>query len=278
MIFNRIVVPMDGTQPSGSVIPHVRRLAGPAARIWLQRVLPRRPTSPDEVQAAHDYLAGVALELGHPGAHAVVSVGDPADQILWQITEVGADLVALTLHASSVLRRLVMGSVARRVARACQRPLLLVHPHAAEPAPELRRILVPLDGRETSEEILELVRPLAARTGAQVVLLRVLAPVPVIAAAGEMSPTFVSAPPAPPDRRFTERARELVASGLRARLITIDGEPVVEILRQAAELRADLIAMSTGGRSRLERLLVGSVAQSVVERSPCGVLLSKASA
>jgi nucleotide-binding universal stress UspA family protein len=50
------------------------------------------------------------------------------------------------------------------------------------------------------------------------------------------------------------------------------GDPTQEILRAAHTLRCDLIVMGTHGRTRLGRLLMGSVAEGVVRAAPCAVL------
>jgi nucleotide-binding universal stress UspA family protein len=56
-------------------------------------------------------------------------------------------------------------------------------------------------------------------------------------------------------------------------LAVLTGNPADVILEQVAERRADLIVMRTRGRGGLARAVLGSVAESVVERSPCPVLL-----
>ena len=51
-----------------------------------------------------------------------------------------------------------------------------------------------------------------------------------------------------------------------------DGDPLVEILRAAAESNCDLIVLGTHGRTGFRRLLLGSVAEQVLRRAPCPVL------
>ena|SRR5581483_11873525 len=52
----------------------------------------------------------------------------------------------------------------------------------------------------------------------------------------------------------------------------LEGDPVEEILVAARQAHAELIVMGTHGRTGLERLLMGSVAEQVVRRSTCPVL------
>ncbi len=56
----------------------------------------------------------------------------------------------------------------------------------------------------------------------------------------------------------------------------VEGDPVAEILRVAKESACDMIVLGTHGRTGLERLLMGSVAEQVVRKAPCPVLTVKA--
>jgi nucleotide-binding universal stress UspA family protein len=57
--------------------------------------------------------------------------------------------------------------------------------------------------------------------------------------------------------------------------VIAEGDPVTEILRAAAEERADFIVLGTHGRTGLTRLLMGSVAENVIRRATCPVLAAK---
>jgi len=50
------------------------------------------------------------------------------------------------------------------------------------------------------------------------------------------------------------------------------GVPFVEIIRTAKDKQVDLIVMGTHGRTGLEHILIGSVAERVIQRAPCPVL------
>jgi nucleotide-binding universal stress UspA family protein len=56
------------------------------------------------------------------------------------------------------------------------------------------------------------------------------------------------------------------------------GTPADEILREAEDFGADLIAVTTGCRSVLRRAIMGSVAEEVVQRATIPVLLLSAPA
>jgi nucleotide-binding universal stress UspA family protein len=57
--------------------------------------------------------------------------------------------------------------------------------------------------------------------------------------------------------------------------VIAEGDPVTEILRVAAEERADFIVLGTHGRTGLQRLLMGSVAENVTRRARCPVVAVK---
>jgi len=82
------------------------------------------------------------------------------------------------------------------------------------------------------------------------------------------------APPRPDDYqdRLREQLFNLRAPGVSAEHRLNEGSPVTEILGVAEEVNADLIVMGTHGRTGLSRLLMGSVAESVLRQAPCPVL------
>ncbi len=89
--------------------------------------------------------------------------------------------------------------------------------------------------------------------------------------ASESFPSELSSPA----HRLQELADKLEDEGYYAWPITAAGRPEEEILDHCSRLEVDLIAMSTHGRSGLERLLEGSVSEKVLSRSPVAVLLQK---
>ena len=57
--------------------------------------------------------------------------------------------------------------------------------------------------------------------------------------------------------------------------VLLEGDPATEVVRLAHDARMDLIVMGTHGRTGLERLLMGSVAEKVMRESSCSVLVVK---
>jgi nucleotide-binding universal stress UspA family protein len=66
-----------------------------------------------------------------------------------------------------------------------------------------------------------------------------------------------------------------VDARIPVRHVLLEGDPASEIVRHATETGADLIVMGTHGRTGLERLLMGSVAEKVMREALCSVLVAK---
>jgi nucleotide-binding universal stress UspA family protein len=124
---------------------------------------------------------------------------------------------------------------------------------------EMRKILVPLDGSPQAEAGLEAARPLVGTFDAELLILKVIE-----------HPEDGGTP-----AYHTSAVKSLRAEGVKASLLTREGKAAEEILACAAERAADLIAMSTHGRTGMSRLLIGSVAEAVLRRAQVPVLLSR---
>jgi nucleotide-binding universal stress UspA family protein len=133
----------------------------------------------------------------------------------------------------------------------------------------LERILVPLDGSETSEAVLPQVRRLLMRKDAEVFLLQV--------AEVDYLPTYESSRlrvelPELAQQYVRRLARRLEEDGVRTRPLVATGAPAPEILAAAAEHKVSLIAMATHGRTGLSRWTLGSVTEKLLRASPVPVL------
>jgi nucleotide-binding universal stress UspA family protein len=138
------------------------------------------------------------------------------------------------------------------------------------------RVLIPLDGSPPAETILPFAEEIARSFEAEVVLLTVVEP--LAPGAG-----LVTGPVNAADALFlhqletkkylAELTKRLEARGLRARPRLGLGRPAVEIVQAAMAEGADLIAMTTHGRSGLQRAVFGSVAEQVLRTAPVPVLM-----
>jgi nucleotide-binding universal stress UspA family protein len=139
-----------------------------------------------------------------------------------------------------------------------------------------KRALVPLDGSVVAEGIVPFVMEIAGPLGLDVTLLCVVAPLPpVVAEAGPVLVADVEKLRAEAEEYLVPFATELRTNGVRATIEVRCGEPVAEILAAAREANADLIIMTTHGRTGFGRLLFGSVAEAVLRQADVPVFLMR---
>jgi nucleotide-binding universal stress UspA family protein len=284
---NRILVPLDGSRLSEAILPLAEALARDYdAQLLLLRALRSQALTEAEIAAQEDgerYLAAMSDTLrarGVPGVEWKVWYDEPARAIADAASYSGVDLVTMSTHGRGGLSRLLFGSVAESLVRMAPVPVLLVRGELTWTRGEIGRILVPLDGSELSEAVLPVVERLAGPFDFAVDLLCVVEPIPGAAAVAlpVQARELLNLRTAEAEQYLGKIAAALEAKGLRVRTEVREGSAVDAIHRAAREARAGLIAMSTHGRSGLGRLLLGSVAESVLRGAEVPILLWRASA
>jgi len=142
-----------------------------------------------------------------------------------------------------------------------------------------KRALIPLDGSMVAESILPFILEVAGPLDMEVALLRILVPVPTMTVEGtQVVIEDAGRLRAEAEEYLASIAAELRAKGVRVTTAVRRGEPVAEILAGTREADADLIAMTTHGRSGLSRLLFGSVAAAVLSHAEVPVFLMRQTA
>ncbi len=138
-----ILVPLDGTPGSESVLDAVRGLAAAhRATVRFVHVAPHATTVQSEddgrvVAFAHQesarvehqvraYFSRLAVRLPGVSVGGTVRFGEPLAEIVEEAESVGADLIAMASHRRNALGRLVRGSLAKRLERETTIPLFLV--------------------------------------------------------------------------------------------------------------------------------------------------------
>lgn len=145
--------------------------------------------------------------------------------------------------------------------------------------PEISKILLATDFSDDSVNAQRYAEELARKFSSEIIVLNVdqpLAPVMV----GELGPAFdvgTMNQLAEEQRLAAQRELDRVVTqmrdaGLKARSLLRVGSPFVEIVRAAQTEAVELIVMGTHGRSGLSHVLVGSVAERVVQKAGCAVL------
>lgn len=208
-----------------------------------------------------------------------VCEGDPWREIVSQAEELPADLVVMGTHGRGGLEHLFLGSVAEKLIRRLPCPVLTVCHEEGRTweAPGLiTRILCATDFSETSAEALQLALAFADQQQAHVTLLHVIEGVPDFG-----DPTYIALPYMGPMRQDLEkeaqaRLRRMVEvaaeQGARIEARVAFGRAYKEILRIAADDRADLVVVGAQGHGVIEHMLSGSNAQQVIRGATCPVL------
>jgi nucleotide-binding universal stress UspA family protein len=136
------------------------------------------------------------------------------------------------------------------------------------------KILCAVDFDESSAVVLHFARQIAEQNGATLCVLHV-APLPLNAT--EFSPIPMDPYPVWEKTARVEleklAAAHLEGRGVAYKLDTRSGEAADGILNQAQEIGADLIVLATHGRKGVSHFLIGSVAERVIRRSACPVLV-----
>ena len=158
-MYERILVPLDGSELSEAVLPHAQALARKLeARLLLVRATnipatvmaeadPMGGPMPaelideaiqDETEDARDYLTRMAQHLKEAGLDAAWEVveGEPSRAIIDTAHKNDNDLIAMATHGRSGVPRVVLGSVADRVVRESRLPVLLIRPPVPPPSDE----------------------------------------------------------------------------------------------------------------------------------------------
>jgi nucleotide-binding universal stress UspA family protein len=140
-----------------------------------------------------------------------------------------------------------------------------------------RRALVALDGSPVAEAIIPFIVEIAGPLDMEVVLVRVNRPIPPEVIEGSRHVIVEDSETSRLDAEeyLAPVAVELRKRGVRVRTQVRRGQPSEEIVLAAREIDADLIAMTTHGRSGLGRLLFGSVAEAVLRESRLPVFLMR---
>jgi nucleotide-binding universal stress UspA family protein len=310
-MYKQILVPLDGSPFGEHALPWALKIARrsgaavtllyvytPLAAVYMEGAVLMDETLETDIKAQmQHYLDAVLSRVrsAQPGVKVSAQLveGDVAPAIIREAAG-RADLVVMTTHGRGPLGRFWLGSVADELVRELQTPLLLVRPNQ-QPAvltaePELKHILIPLDGSHLAEFIIKPALELGSLTGADYTLARMIRPVLPYETPGEVT-AMSAAVKSVLDRveevqaALTKEAEEYlsrVAARLRAEgnrvetRVDLDQQPAHAIIHDAEEKGISLIALETHGRKGLSRLFLGSVADKVIRGAKTPVLVHRA--
>lgn len=273
-MFERILVPTDGSGPANAALEY----AGEIATEEQVTVHVLHVVDPDEEDDADELLAESREWAGGTDATVIDEkrTGEPRKAILEYAANNGIDAIVMGTRGRRGVGRLLLGSVTESVVRGATVPVLVVRG-----ASEVKRrypfetILVPTDGSVHAEVALERALAIARHDDATVHVLSVVDVTP--AAIDDRNDLRLE--------RLENYARDVVDDAIAAaEKSSVDTVSTVQygsidkqIRTYADEIDADLIVMGTHGRSGLDRLLLGSATERVLRTAKTPVLTVRAS-
>jgi len=199
---------------------------------------------------------------------------EPHEAILRKARSWNADLIAMGTHGRGGLERLLMGSIASKVLHRSDRHLMLLRSDSIlfASGKDPGSILVPVDFSDHSHRALALARYLSSRHGASVHLLHVVELLHTPLKPGGLSSQLEETPGL--REKYLEALRDML--GETSGDVTVaDGSPAGGILWWREKLGARLVVMGSRGLTGIERLLVGSAAETVARFCEVPVVVVK---
>jgi nucleotide-binding universal stress UspA family protein len=212
-------------------------------------------------QAEADYFAGVQGRVKDAGVPVAADLLDGG--VVTSLAEYAASLrptwIVMLSHARGAVGRFLFGETATEFVRRSPCPVLLVH---EGDTPEVRHVLVPLDGSPLAERMVRPAGEFARAVAGGVTLL--------MAQADARHPD--------PAGYLARQAEAIRTGGLSAEVRVVTDGRAADVIVAAAEARpGTVVALATHGRGGLSKLVWGSVTDQVVHRTRRPALVFKPS-
>jgi len=282
--------PLDGSELAERAIPYTKNLAKTrGSEVILFTVSIAFVEQLDRPMKA--YLELNAKELQSQGikASTAIAYGDVADEIIGFAEKNNIDLIIISTHGYSGIKRWVLGSVARKVLYGtCAHVLLIKSKTPKVSEVELKRLLLPLDGSPFSEAPIPFVEELTKVTETEIILTVVSEP-PLVPSYGDrpINPTWEKYR----DTLWAEMQQQAseyigkIKTRLEKRRVKVKSQVITgelgkvaeSIMKAAQKENVDLIAMATHGRTGVSRWVYGGITNRIVEQSLQPVLLIRPS-
>jgi nucleotide-binding universal stress UspA family protein len=270
MMFNKVLVPLDGSALAEGVLPHVLTISRAfETEVTFAHVLEHFLATVEarvdpliwqmlkaEGQSYLQQISNRWSEVALP-AETVLLEGEAAERIISYAAQYDCDLIMVSSHGRSGLSEWNVSSIVQKIIMRVFRSVLIVRATTTEPQEGLQpiryeRILVPLDGSRRAEGVLSIFPKLIRGDGAEIVLAHIV-----------HSPVPFRQPPSPADVSFID---EYVQRNVREateyleqiceRLcpnasckVLVSESPASALLNLADETDADLVIFSAHGRT-----------------------------
>jgi nucleotide-binding universal stress UspA family protein len=301
-MYSKILVPLDGSGVAECVLPHVETLAAVDKAVYItllhvvqsiDMLLPdqiyKAQIKSDARTEAEKYIRGIINRLKNKGKiHGEVIIGKAADGILDYAKQNDIKLIVMSSHGQSGISRWSNGSVADKVLHESGIPILRIRADSPRTpfyiAGQKMKVVVPLDGSELAERVLNNVKGLVDYFGAgaiDIVLLRVCE-------------LFIQPNTYPPSMSLnweeyvefeTRVCKGICMSYLNKvkkrfkreliyiRSVVPVGNPADEVIKYVNKEKADLMVMSTHGRSGISQWAFGSISNKILKGTSTPVLM-----
>jgi nucleotide-binding universal stress UspA family protein len=285
---DRVLVATDLSEAADAALVEAHERAGSTGELlvccarpaWSSLHQHTARQAPGEGRTADEFLrctqdavsARVVARTGRTPDQFSVAIDDdePHVAIVKRAEAWDAHLVVVGHRGGTGLSRILLGSVAERVARLAHCPVLVVRPKRGS-----KRIVAGTDFSDPALPAVKAACDEARRIGGQVTLVHSieLAALPVEG----FGPTGAGAWTTALDQldaEATRRLKEIVKTcGVRGEHRLTHERPAAALIRIAEVCEADLLVVGTRGRTGITRVLLGSVAEAVVRTAGCSVLV-----
>lgn len=295
-MFNRILVPLDGTPLAEVALDAATLLARRfESEVVALRVVPDLATEKTVFQDGpssdvETYLGQVAHWLKEEGdiPYSVVRFDTPAEGIASQVALDNVDLIVMTTHGRKGLDALLHPSVTWEVFQRTNAPILACkcseEDDSEHPTVQLPRfmtdpsapIMVPLDGSTEAESALPLAQQMASTFGNPLLLIRALdqRPLAAVGLTPTPIPSGILEQASQVAQAYLERKRlELMRAGLQVETIAPLGQAAHMLAEYTRERKVGLVVIASHGRGLMGQLALGSVARHLLVHMPEPVLL-----
>ena len=287
----KALVPLDGTKLSESafeLLPLLKTLGVEDIRLvsvwespWEQAEADGKDDDfVDATEKGRAYLEAYLNQQGETVTAAgfnverVCRVGRASDEIV-EACE-GVDLVLIATHGRTGVSRWWLGSVADNVIRGAGCPVLVIGPNVSQDlSPDIKRILLPLDGSPEAEQALPVATWIAGLTGAEIDVVRSLSLTPVAydPGMGVYSADLITSMEDAVTEYLAQVQKRL--EGHKATTTMMVGAAAEMLFEHLSERPAGLVIMTSHGRSGVKRVALGSVTDRVLH-GPAPVLVMRA--
>jgi len=284
----KILISTDGSEYSEGAIREAIKLAKKcSSRLSAISVIETNPEfqtiAPEVVEkaerAAREHLEAVRDRANKEGVECEIIVHEGEDSYKYIVDEAiksKSTMIVMGRRGRTGLKRLMMGSVTARVIGYAPCTVLVV-PKAAQF--ECRNILTATDGSKYGDAAAAKAISMAKQCESRLTVLSVvpsesISPMDIVAS--QMQRDLITEQEYQAAERNVKKVKDAAdKEGVKADGLVLGGKPAEAIIETAEEKNADLIVLGSHGRTGMEKLLMGSVAERVIVLSSSAVLVVK---